>query len=142
MKQLVIGADHRGFKLKQNLINNFKSEIEFIDVGCFSEDSVDYPLISQKLAKEVKELNAYGILICGSGVGVCIAANRFNFIRAAVVNSEYVAETSRKHNDINVMCLPADLISEKDAGNFIRIFLATEFLGGHHKKRIEQITSM
>ncbi len=138
---LVIAADHAGVTLKAEL----KAELQALgyavqDLGTHSTESVDYPDFAQALAKAIKEKKAErGILICGSGIGVSMAANRFPHIRAALCQSGLEARLARKHNDANVLCLGARIIGSEKAKDALREFLKTEFEGGRHKKRLEKM---
>ncbi|MDR2008679.1 MAG: RpiB/LacA/LacB family sugar-phosphate isomerase [Alphaproteobacteria bacterium] len=142
MQNLVIGSDHRGFALKESLKDSLKEEFNFTDVGCYSCDSVDYPLVAKDFAEKMKENNGFGIIICGSGIGVSIAVNRFSFIRGALVFHENVAKSARQHNNANTICLAADYVSVEEAIKFIKLFLTTEFEGGRHQRRVDELSNM
>lgn len=141
---IIIGSDHRGFSLKEELINYLKEAgYEVVDVGPHGSDSVDYPLYAQKVAVAVEHNDSSkGILICGSGTGMCIAANKFNGIRAATVRDQESAEMSVKHNNANIICLGADFISVEQAKNIIDRFMNTDFEGGRHQRRIDMIKEL
>tara|TARA_Y100001935_G_scaffold111191_1_gene92301 strand:+ start:308 stop:730 length:423 start_codon:yes stop_codon:yes gene_type:complete len=132
-----IASDHAGFKLKTQLLKVFPN---IVDLGTKSKDSVDYPDFAHKLTKRVlmSKDNA-GILICGTGVGMSIAANRKKGIRAGLVNNTKTARLIRKHNDANVLVLPGRFINTNDAKKCIQTFLNTKFESGRHKKRIDKI---
>ena len=146
---LVLGSDHRGLTLKQKIAGWFvptgadvssRFLVDTInDVGAYSDKSVDYPDIVKKFAK-TKKVSANGILICGSGFGVSIAANRHKHIRAAVCRSVKDVQMARKHNDINVLCIGADFTSFGQAKRLVRAFFNTQFEAGRHKTRIEKIS--
>ena len=137
--KISIGSDHAGFELKQKIIDRYSS-FKFNDCGTFSNKSVDYPDFGHKVANSVLEGNAdYGIVICGSGIGISIAANRNKGIRAALCTSTEHAKLSRLHNDANVLALGSRLTDEKDIYTIIDIFLATSFEGGRHSDRIKKI---
>jgi len=146
---LVIGSDHRGLTLKHKIANwimptgadvSSRFHIDIInDVGAHSDKSVDYPDIVKKFAT-TKKVSGNGILICGSGFGVSIAANRHKHIRAAVCRSIKDVQMARKHNDINVLCIGADFTSFWQAKSLVRAFFNTQFEGGRHKKRIAKIS--
>ena len=151
MIDLVVGSDHRGYELKKavhDYLVPIDKDIEkditmFLDCGCYDGlKSVDYPDVVKSLASEMESTFNRGILICGSGFGVAIAANRYPHIRAVTVRTPKEAEMSRKHNDANVLCLGADFTSTKDALKIIDKFLTTKFEGGRHQKRIAKLTSM
>ncbi len=142
---IIIGSDHRGFDYKQFIYSHLKnSNYNIKDVGCHNTNSVDYPNISKKLAHEMQNdlENSKGILICGSGIGISIAANRFPFIRASLVYNKEVALSSRNHNDANVIALGADFISKDQALEFVSIFLSSKFEGGRHQKRVNLLTTI
>ena len=135
-----IASDHAGFKLKEKI----KKEFELADLGVFSEDRADYPKIAFELAEKVSRENAIGILVCGTGIGMSIAANKVKGIRAAVIYDEFTAKMAREHNNANIACLGARNISEKKALELIKTFLATKFEGNtepgkRHLQRIRQI---
>jgi len=141
---VLIASDHAGFDLKQFVIENFSNSQNYIleDLGCESaEKSVDYPDFAQKLSKEIiaKKAN-FGILICGSGIGISIAANRFKEIRAALCMNENMAELSRKHNNANVICLGSRLTAPNVALELIKTFLMTEFENGRHENRVKKLS--
>ena len=136
-KIVFIASDHAGFKLKTRLIKIFP---EITDLGTKSDQSVDYPDFAHKLTKYVlKKRDNVGILICGTGVGMSIAANRKKGIRAGLVNNEKTARLIRKHNDANVLVLPGRFINTKEAKKCVQVFLNTKFESGRHKKRINKI---
>lgn len=138
---LLIAADHAGVALKTELLAELRAlGYSPIDLGTHSTESVDYPDYASALAKAIKEGRAErGVLICGSGMGMSIAANRYKHIRAALCQSGLEARLSRKHNDANVLCLGARIIGGERAKDALREFLKTEFEGGRHKKRLEKI---
>jgi ribose 5-phosphate isomerase B len=138
---IYLGADHGGFKLKEFLRKHFDSKkIKYIDFGTYSEEPVDYPDIAFKVAKRVAKENAKGILICGTGIGMCIAANKVKNIRAVVAYDKYSAEMSRLHNDANVLCLRGRKVNFKNQLKLADIWLKTKFSGEErHRKRIEKI---
>ena len=136
-KKIFIASDHAGYEMKTKLNEYFNS---FIDLGTNSFESVDYPDFAHKLTSEVlKNVGSLGILICGTGVGMSIAANRSKGIRAGLVNSVEVARLVRQHNNANVLVLPGRFIEEKDAKDCVEIFIDSEFEAGRHKKRIDKI---
>lgn len=149
MIDLVVGSDHRGYKLKTEIEKHLvpiDKDIErdittFLDCGCYDPNtSVDYPDVVKSLALEMKCVFNRGILVCGSGFGVAIAANRYPHIRAVTVRTPREAEMARLHNDANVLCLGADFTSKKDAFKIIDKFLTTKFEGGRHQKRIDKMS--
>ena len=136
-----IGCDHAAFKEKSLLIEYLKkSNYKIVDFGCNSSESVDYPDYAHMLSKSLisKEIDK-GVLICGSGIGISIAANKNKGIRAALCCSEFHAEMSRKHNDANIIAFGARVTDIKDMQSMINIFLITNFEGGRHLKRVNKI---
>ena len=141
MKKIFISSDHAGFSLKKKVLDFLKKKkLSFQDLGPFSDKSVDYPLYAHKLANNVKKNKRHvGILICGSGTGMNIAANKHRNIRAAQCFSVKSTKLSRLHNDANVITLGSRLISKNNAIKYISVFLNTKFEGGRHLKRIKKI---
>jgi ribose 5-phosphate isomerase B len=142
--RIAIGTDHRGFELRTKIIELVKQlGHEPIDVGTFSADAVDYPDIAGLVAWKVSRGEAdRGILICGTGIGMCIAANKVPGVRAAPCHDDITAELSRRHNDANILCLSADMLGERLIDRMIELWLATEFEGGRHARRIDKITEL
>ena len=139
-KSIIIASDHAGFLVKEKVkIFLNKSKIKSLDLGTFSEERVDYPDYAKKLALSVKKKSSFGILICGSGIGVSIAANRFKEIRAAVCYNQLSASLARKHNNANVLCLGARLISLKNVQKIVYTFISTKFEGGRHINRVKKL---
>ncbi len=139
-KSIIIGSDHAGFLVKEK-IKAFlkKANIKLSDVGTFSEERVDYPDYGKKLALAVKNKTVFGILICGSGIGVSIAANRIKKIRAAVCYNKKSASLARKHNNANVLCLGARLIDFKNIKLIVNSFISTKFEKGRHLNRVRKL---
>lgn len=138
-EQILIASDHAGYKLKNSLINLIGKNI-LMDLGTDSEDSVDYPDFSIKVVKKILHNPLQmGILICGSGIGMSISANRHKGIRAGICYTPEMAELSRKHNNINILVLPGRFIDAKIAKLCIDNFLKTPFEGKRHKRRIDKI---
>ncbi len=140
-KKICIASDHAGYQTKQYikniLINN---EISVIDLGPFSEDSVDYPDYAKKVSNRIRTKKSdIGILICGSGTGMAISANKSKEIRAAVCYNNKSTYLSRAHNNANIICLGARMVNKKTVINNIKIFLKTKFEGGRHLKRIKKL---
>ncbi len=140
--KITIASDHAGFDLKSLIIKEFKNQYQIIDLGCNdSTTSVDYPDFANKVAKKIINNEAdFGILICGSGIGISIAANRFKEVRAALCHNLETVALSRQHNDANVLCLGARIVGEVDAIKIISTFLSTKFEGGRHIKRVEKLS--
>ena len=141
MKKIFIASDHAGFNLKKAILNKFSESNIFNDLGCYdSSKSVNYPDYAHKVCQKVqKNKTNIGILICGSGMGMVMAANKHKKIRAALCYSVKNAKLSRLHNDANVITLGSRLTSKKIAFNCLNTFLRTKFEGGRHKKRIKKI---
>ncbi len=142
--RIAIGADHRGVPLKQQLVPWLKSQgHDVADEGPASTASVDYPDYAAKVAQKVASGQAdRGILICATGVGMCITANKVHGVRATTVPDEYVARLSRQHNDVNVICLSGDRLDEPAAQRIVDTWLETEFEGGRHAIRVEKIAQL
>ena len=138
---IAIGSDHGGYKLKEEIKRYLEEkEIEYEDCGTFSEDRADYPEIAKTVALEIQNKQCdKGILICRSGIGMSIVANKFRGIRCAKCDNEEEAKYSRMHNNSNVLALGADYIEEDEVIRIVRIWLATEFEGGRHQERIQMI---
>jgi len=141
LKRIFISSDHAGFKLKEAIkLYLTKNRFTFQDLGPHNDDKVDYPDFAHKVAKRVKpNKNNIGILVCGSGTGMNIAANRHKNIRAAQCFNLKSTKLSRLHNDANIITLGSRLLSKKNALNCISVFLKTKFEGGRHSKRIKKI---
>ena len=140
--KVAIAADHGGFELKEALKKQLAG-ISLTDLGTHSTDSVDYPDFGADLARKVAagEFDR-GILICGSGIGISIAANKVPGIRAALCHNVYTAEMARKHNDANVIAMGGRVVDENTAIEMTRVFLNTEFEGGRHARRVEKLNSI
>jgi len=138
--KIAIGADHAGFEYKE-ILKSFLKDYEIKDFGTYSLDSVDYPDFAHPVASAVEsgEFN-YGILLCGSANGVAITANKHQHIRAGLCWENEVASLVRKHNDANVLCIPARFVSEELAKEIATTFLNTAFEGGRHQNRVEKIS--
>ena len=141
MKKIFISSDHAGYNLKEFIkIYLQKKKIKFFDLGPNHTKNVDYPVFAHKVANKVKNSNSHvGILICGSGTGMSIAANRHKNIRAAQCFNIKSTKLSRLHNDANIITLGSRLLTKKNAINFINIFLKTKFEKGRHLRRIRKI---
>ena len=140
MKNIFIASDHAGYKLKKYIISKFSKKINISDLGPKNEDSVDYPDFAKKLTKKVAiKKGNIGILVCGSGMGMAIAANKTKNIRAALCYSVKNTKLSRLHNNANIITLGERLISKSKAISLINVFLTTKFEGGRHLRRIKKI---
>ncbi len=140
-KTIFIGSDHAGFLYKEKIKEILLSDgYEVYDKGCTDENSVDYPVFAGLVCKAIIEnTNSLGILICGSGIGMSIAANKYRGIRCALCHNEYTAEMSRRHNNANILAIGARVIGIDLAISIVRKFLNTEFEGGRHQKRLDLI---
>ena len=138
---IAIGSDHGGYRLKEEVKKYLEDKnIEFVDFGCESEQSVDYPDIAAKVSKAVQSKKCdQGILICRSGIGMSMVANKFKGIRCALCHNEYTAKYARLHNDANVLAMGADDLTTNEAICILRMWFATEFEGGRHIERLELI---
>lgn len=139
-KELIIATDHAGFELKGNIVTFLEQNgYAITDLGAHSADSCDYPLQAQELCRHVLLTGHLGILICGTGQGMAMAANRFPGIRAALCVNEYLARAARAHNNANVLCLGSRVLGTELARSIVQAFLSVEFEGQRHQRRIEQI---
>jgi ribose 5-phosphate isomerase B len=143
-KRIAIGSDHRGFLLKQTIMP-FLRELghSFHDFGSYDSIPVDYPDVAEKVGLAVAAGSSdQGILICGTGIGMCIAANKIRGVRAAMCHSTFEAERARRHNDANVLCLSGEGMDADLAREIVRTFLSTDFEGGRHSQRVEKIRGL
>jgi len=142
MDKIIIGSDHAGFELKEKIkeyLKNYKVE----DLGTNSTEPADYPVYGKKVAEKVAKTNSIGILICGSGIGICITANKVKGARAALCYDEYTAKTARQHNNANIICLGARTPSAKNYKKIIKTFLTTKFSKEQrHHRRVEQMDAL
>lgn len=138
---IAIGSDHGGYQLKEEIKKYLEEkQISYKDMGCMSEERVDYPNIAKEVAKQVQAKKCEkGILICRSGIGMSIVANKFKGIRCTPCHNEYTAKFARLHNNGNILAIGADDVSVNEAICMIRMWLATEFEGGRHEERIKII---
>lgn len=138
--KVIIASDHAGFELKEKIINQFKVDFEWVNNGTFSSKSVDYPDFAHPLADKVSKGEfEYGILICGTGNGIGMTANKHANVRAALCWKKEIAELARQHNNANILVLPARFISDEDAFAVVKTFFSTAFEGGRHQRRVEKI---
>jgi ribose 5-phosphate isomerase B len=142
--RIAIGSDHRGYQIKLKVLELVQRlGHETFDAGPPNESSVDYPDIAAIVGEKVSKGEVdRGILICGTGIGMCIAANKFPGVRAAPCHDDLTAEMSRRHNDLNVLCLSADMLGEKLIDRMIDIWLKTNFEAGRHARRVEKISGL
>ncbi|MEW5692615.1 MAG: ribose 5-phosphate isomerase B [Candidatus Hydrogenedentota bacterium] len=141
--KIAIGSDHAGFYLKEFLKKSLSSQYIIIDIGTKKYKKVDYPDIAKQVVNLIlnKKANT-GILICGTGIGMCITANRSRNIRAALCYNEYTASMARKHNDANILCLSGRILKEESALSITNVFLKEKFDGGRHKRRLKKIEGL
>ena len=138
--KIFIGSDHAGYDLKEKILKKYENSFEFHDCGCNSNESVDYPDFAKEVAIRLKKnKDSFGILICGSGIGISIAANRFKGIRAALCTTEMHAKMSRLHNNANILALGSRLTKESDIYKILETFFKSSFEGNRHKHRINKI---
>jgi len=139
-QKVVIGCDHAGFEMKEQIKKHLSDRFEFTDKGTFSADSVDYPDFAHAVALAVESGEfEKGILLCGSANGVAITANRHKGVRAAICWMPEIASLARQHNNANILCIPARFVSDDVTYKMIDIFFSTAFEGGRHLKRVEKI---
>ena len=139
MNEILIASDHAGYKLKKILIQELQGKIKFDDLGPFSEGSVDYPDYARKLSKKIDlKKDLLGVLICGSGIGMSMVANRFKNVRAALCMNNKMSMLARQHNNANILVLGSRLISEQEAIKCLLVFLKTNYEGGRHQARLDK----
>ncbi len=139
--RIAVGTDHRGYYIRSKLVELLERlGHEVDDVGTFSEEAVDYPDVAAQVAQKVSHGEVdRGLLVCGTGLGMAIAANKFHGVRAAPCHDDLTAEMSRRHNDSNVLCLSSDLLGERLIDRMVELWLSTPFEGGRHARRVEKI---
>ncbi len=143
MQKILIASDHAGFLLKESLIKKLKDNFDFEDLGTKSTESVDYPDYAHKLSEKVSSsISARGVLICGSGIGMSMVANRYKNIRAALCTNEEMAKLSKQHNNANVLVLGSRLISEEEAIKCLLMFFNTKFEGDRHQARLDKFNDV
>ena len=141
---IAIGSDHAGYELKEKIKKHFEeNNIKFIDFGTFSSDSCDYPIIAEKVGNSVSHKESEkGILICGAGIGMSIAANKIKGVRAALCYEPELAVLARKHNNANVLCMGGRFTNFEKAKEIVKVFLNTDFEGERHQKRVDLIKKL
>jgi ribose 5-phosphate isomerase B len=142
MMNVIVGSDHAGFELKEEIKRSLteKGEYPVTDMGTFSNEPVDYPVVAHQIAKGISERRfPRGILVCGSGIGMSIVANRYPHVRAALCSNLYTVKVSRQHNDANILVLGGRVVGIELALEMVDLFLHTQFEGGRHQRRLEQI---
>lgn len=139
-----MGSDHAGFFMKEKVKHWLQNQGYYIeDLGCFSDESCDYPDYAEKVARTIaRERNAIGILFCGTGIGMCIAANKIKGVYAALIHNEFTGRAAREHNNANIICLGARVTRIETAKKAIEAFLNAEFQGGRHARRIKKIEGL
>ena len=143
MKKISLGCDHAAVELKNDIISHLAERgFDTEDVGTYTTDSCDYPLIAAKLCRKVLDEGGLGILVCGTGIGMSIAANKHRGIRAAVCSDTFSARLTRIHNDANVLCLGARVIGKGLACDLVDAFVDAEFEGGKHARRVNMLTDI
>ena len=143
MKKIALGSDHAAYEMKETVKRLLQSQnVEVIDVGTHTTDRTDYPDYARLVSHEVVTKNIQGILLCGSGIGVSIVANRFKGVRAALCRTPEDAEMSRKHNDANVLCLGARFNSEEEIKSIITAWFENSFEGGRHADRLNKFSDL
>ncbi len=141
--KMAIGSDHAGLWMKQEIIDELQAEgYQVLDCGTHNSESVDYPDIAEAVAQKVLEENIFGILICGTGIGISIAANKIPGIRAALCHDPYCAVLAREHNDANIIALGSRISGTGIALAMVKTFLNSEFQGGRHQRRVEKIDKL
>ena len=142
--KIIIGSDHAGFELKTSLVKRLKAAgYEIEDVGTHSTESVDYPDFAAAVGRRVaNQTDDLGILVCRTGLGMSIAANKIQGVRAAPVTSERLADLCREHNDANVLCLGADLVAAEQADSIVRRFVQARYEGGRHERRLRKVRDL
>ena len=142
--KIAIGCDHGGFELKEAVRGHLEErQIRYEDFGAYNTDSVDYAPIAAKAARAVAAGQAdFGVLVCSTGIGISMAANKVKGIRAALCTNEFCAEMTRRHNNANILCMGGKVIDKETAVKLVDIFLHTEFEGGRHQRRIDQIAQI
>ena len=142
--KIAIGCDHGGYLLKQDILIWLEEhDIDFEDVGCFSTESVDYPVYAEKVARAVAAGEcSKGIVICTTGIGISISANKVKGVRCALCGDPYSAEMTRRHNDANALCMGGRVVGPGLACQLVDLFLNTEFEGGRHQRRIDKLTAL
>lgn len=141
--KLIIGSDHGGFELKEQIRKHLSDQgHDMVDMGTFDEKSVDYPNIAEAVAKKVLEEETLGLLFCGTGIGVSIAANKVKGIRAALCSEEFSARMARNHNNANILCMGGRTTGVELAKSIAEAFLKEDFLGDRHERRVQQICAL
>ena len=141
---LVIASDHGGLELKEAIKSTLEARgVDVQDLGTINSESVDYPDFGEKVARAVSSgVAEHGILVCGTGIGMSIVANKFPGVRAALVNDAFTAQMSREHNDANILVMGGRVLNSEEAAKMVEIWLDTEFEGGRHQRRLDKIAEI
>ena len=140
--KIAIAADHGGFKLKEEIKKYYK-DIQFTDLGVYCSESVDYPDVAADMVNAIRtNIADLGILICGTGIGISIAANRFKGIRAALIYNKEVAHLAKEHNNANILVFGGRIMKKEDVIEYIKIFLHSSYEGGRHQRRLDKLDNM
>ena len=144
MVKVAVGCDHGGFVLKESVVSTLKLlGAEVVDFGCFDESSVDYPAYGEKVARAVASGECEcGVIMCGTGIGISIAANKVKGIRAAVVTNTYMAKLTKNHNNANIIALGGRVITPQEAQEIVRAWFTAEYEGGRHQRRLDMIAKI
>ena len=142
--KVALGCDHGGFVLKAKVVETLqKLGAEVVDFGTNNEESVDYPVNAEKVAHAVADkVCELGVLLCGTGIGMSIAANKVKGIRAAVLSDTFSAKATRQHNNSNILCLGGRVVTPEEAAKLVTVWYTTEYEGGRHQKRVDMITEI
>ncbi len=144
MIKVAVGCDHGGFILKQSVVSTLERlGAEVVDLGCYDESSVDYPVYGEKVARSVASGEcALGVIMCGTGIGISIAANKVRGVRAAVVTNTYMAKLTKNHNNANIIALGGRVISPDEAAAIVEAWYTAEYEGGRHQRRLDMISAI
>jgi len=142
--RIAVGCDHNGLELKRAILNLLSSlGHQHHDFGCYTSDPVDYPDVAARVARAVGQGEFdHGILICGTGIGMCITANKVKGVRAALCHDVFSAQRARQHNDANVLCLGGQVVGSGPAGEIVRAYLEASFEGGRHARRVAKVAAL
>lgn len=144
MIKVAVGCDHGGFILKDSVVSTLRRlGAEVVDLGCYDESSVDYPVYGEKVARSVASGEcALGVIMCGTGIGISIAANKVRGVRAAVVTNTYMAKLTKNHNNANIIALGGRVISPDEAAAIVEAWYTAEYEGGRHQRRLDMISAI
>lgn len=144
MIKVAVGCDHGGFILKESVVSTLRRlGAEVVDLGCYDESSVDYPVYGEKVARSVASGEcALGVIMCGTGIGISIAANKVRGVRAAVVTNTYMAKLTKNHNNANIIALGGRVISPDEAAAIVEAWYTAEYEGGRHQRRLDMISAI